>query len=168
MPEATITPIVQFTVYGTPQTKGSMKAIPKRNGTGFIMTSTNKGLPNWENAVASEAAKQADETLWQGPVRVHVAFYFSRPASHYGTGRNRHRIKDSAPRKPITKNKNDLDKLCRAILDALSGVVYEDDSQVTALVTSKHYALTRGAGAETEHYAPSHRECAVITVKRDG
>jgi Holliday junction resolvase RusA-like endonuclease len=38
----------------------------------------------------------------------------------------------------------DLDKLIRAILDALTGVVWRDDGQVVDIVASKVYADTPG------------------------
>jgi len=43
--------------------------------------------------------------------------------------------------------KPDLDKLTRAIKDALTGVIWEDDAQVCAIVATKRYALPgEGAG----------------------
>lgn len=37
--------------------------------------------------------------------------------------------------------KPDIDKLCRCIFDALTGVLYVDDGQVTDLYTKKRYGL---------------------------
>jgi Holliday junction resolvase RusA-like endonuclease len=37
--------------------------------------------------------------------------------------------------------KPDLDKLCRATLDSLSGVLFADDGQVTELRARKFYAV---------------------------
>ena len=37
------------------------------------------------------------EPLQATPIAVHVVAEFGRPAGHYGTGRNRHQLKDSAP-----------------------------------------------------------------------
>ena len=36
--------------------------------------------------------------------------------------------------------KPDIDNIAKAVLDALNGVAYGDDNQVTALEVSKHYA----------------------------
>jgi crossover junction endodeoxyribonuclease RusA len=38
----------------------------------------------------------------------------------------------------------DIDKLCRAVLDGLTGVAYEDDEQVTKLIAVKEYGETEG------------------------
>lgn len=40
--------------------------------------------------------------------------------------------------------KPDLDKLIRAVLDALTGIVYLDDSQVIGIHASKRYDTTQG------------------------
>jgi Holliday junction resolvase RusA-like endonuclease len=40
--------------------------------------------------------------------------------------------------------KPDLDKLLRALKDALKGVIYRDDSQVVRVVTSKDYSPAPG------------------------
>jgi crossover junction endodeoxyribonuclease RusA len=47
-------------------------------------------------------------------------------------------LKQSAPAYLIVK-KNDLDKLVRSTLDALSGIAFIDDCQVTNLSASKRY-----------------------------
>ena len=40
---------------------------------------------------------------------------------------------------PTGKNIGDIDKLVRATLDALTGIVYLDDSQVAVLTANKYY-----------------------------
>ena len=59
-------------------------------------------------------------------VEVDIVFYMPKPAS--------------APKKwvPMVK-RPDIDKLGRAVLDALTDVVFEDDSQVTDLLLHKRY-----------------------------
>jgi Holliday junction resolvase RusA-like endonuclease len=34
-----------------------------------------------------------------------------------------------------------VDKLCRAVLDALTGILYHDDAQVVSLNASKRYGV---------------------------
>jgi hypothetical protein len=46
---------------------------------------------------------------------------------------------------PVSPRRPDLDKACRAALDAMTGVVYVDDSQVAILSACKEY----GDRAET-------------------
>ena len=61
------------------------------------------------------------------PVQVSVCVRWPRPASHYTP---RGTLRATAPDDPSAV---DVDKLARAILDALTGVVYRDDRQVVRL-----------------------------------
>lgn len=73
------------------------------------------------------------------PLEVMFLFVRSRPSSHYGTGRNAGVIKDWAlSLRPVTRP--DLLKHARAAEDALSGVVYGDDSQIVEERIVKAYS----------------------------
>ena len=63
-------------------------------------------------------------------IGVECRFYFQRPKS------TKKSIMDKV-------TKPDIDKLARAILDALTGIVFEDDSQVTTLVCWKGFGDPR-------------------------
>lgn len=102
----------------------------------------------WRAAVswaALEAMREGGCQLLAGPVRVFVEFRFARPRSHYGRGRNADVLRPSAPR--LVARTPDLDKLVRAVADALSGIVYRDDAQVAELRAVKLYG-TPGATIE--------------------
>lgn len=119
--------VVEFTVYGKPEAQGSVKAFMPKGWTRPVLTSTNKNLKGWRHVVASEAQLHAGAPVPRGrPVRLHVSFVLERPKS--------------LPRKVQAHTKKpDLDKLVRAIKDALTGVLYADDSQVTVIEASKAY-----------------------------
>ena len=111
-------------VVGVPQPQGSSRAFVR--GGRPVVTSDNPSLRHWRDLVAY-AASQA---LWSwtrvaGPVTVTLSFALPRPK----TARRAY---------PITRP--DVDKLARGVLDALTGVVFDDDAQVVALVATKHYA----------------------------
>jgi Holliday junction resolvase RusA-like endonuclease len=72
------------------------------------------------------------------PLQMRLMFFLPRPKGHFGTGKNSAKLKASAPLAPAVKP--DLDKLVRAVLDALTGVVFRDDCQVAGLSCSKLYA----------------------------
>ena len=57
-------------------------------------------------------------------MQIHCDFYFARPKS----------LNKSILQKTT---RPDVDKLIRAVLDALTGIVYADDSQVTAVSAAK-------------------------------
>lgn len=70
-------------------------------------------------------------------VSVKLEFYFVRPKSHFGTGKNSGKLKMSAPAFHIKTP--DLDNLVKFVLDSLNGVFYEDDRQINNLLAWKGY-----------------------------
>lgn len=138
-----------FVVLGRPQGKGSKRVLPirGRNAVGerqVALVDSNRNAAPWALKVAAAAADGLIEYegarpygLIRGPVLVRLDFYFSRPRSHFGTGRNHGRLKPSAP---VQMDKMpDVDKLARCALDALVGVVIADDAQVSRLEADKRW-----------------------------
>jgi len=124
-----------FTVYGTAQPKGNMRALQLRGMKFPIVTDSNRNVKSWSQLVAEGASHalqqlpQHERELLPLGVRVSLFFYLPRPKKHSKRGVFvPHCV---AP---------DIDKLERAVLDALSGVVYHDDRQVTEVVKGKYYA----------------------------
>lgn len=73
-------------------------------------------------------------------VSISAEFFFDRPKSHYTTTGLRTTAVNGHTGRP------DVDKLLRAILDAMTGIVFEDDSQVRIDMAAKLY----GKIAETK------------------
>ena len=132
---------IEFTAYGKPRTKGSTTSFVKKDGT--VATHDAAGTPGltWEQGVASAALvarAQAGERMIVGqPVAVTAVFYQPRGPGHFGTGRNSGRLLPSAPVHPAKKP--DVDKYLRRVLDALSGVLFQDDGQVVAVSGIKRW-----------------------------
>ena len=126
---------------GKPATKGSTRSFPHAKTGKIVTVSDAKGLKGWQQRIALAVAPHWPRVT-DAPVRLDIDFHVLRPKSHFGTGRNIKRLKASAPyehgRKP------DLDKLIRAVLDALTGIVYRDDSQVCWLLAQKRYSEKSG------------------------
>lgn len=108
-----------------------------RGGRAFVTHNRNPALSAWRDAVHYEAAQHIG-SLIEGPVGLSLTFRLIRPANHHGTGKNKGKLKPSAPHWPVTTP--DLDKLARAVLDALTGVAYRDDAQVVRMQLEKTYA----------------------------
>lgn len=126
---------IVITVAGTPAPQGS-----KRHLGNGVMTESSKAVRPWREAVKA-AALATGSSMLRCPVEVGMDFYFKRPRSHYGTGRNALTVKRSAPWRP--KGKPDLDKLARAAMDALTDAgIWDDDAQVVTAVLTKNYALS--------------------------
>ena len=125
-----MTPI-RFVVYGVPVPKGSMRAFLPPGSTRPIVTDSNRNVKPWTVAVRTAAveARRRDPEAYiaDGPVALDVTFYLPCPRS-------------APKRRPVYPAKRpDLDKLVRVVADALSGVLWHDDAQVTALVARKRY-----------------------------
>jgi Holliday junction resolvase RusA-like endonuclease len=129
--------MLTFRVYGVAMPKGNMRAFLKRGMKFPIVTESNRSVKSWQQLVAegaSRALQDAPQDLIAFGVRVTVCFYLPRPKKHHKVGVFVAHC--TAP---------DLDKLSRAVLDALSKVAYYDDAQVTELVAGKYYTTTNGA-----------------------
>jgi len=113
-----------FVVFGAPATKGSTVSFVGKRG--VVTKASCKGLGAWTQAVGW-AARGAGVRLApkEQSVRVIAVFQFVKPTSQ----KKRHH--------PVVKP--DLDKLARALLDALTSVAYVDDSQVVQLQLWKVY-----------------------------
>ncbi|OFT67717.1 RusA family crossover junction endodeoxyribonuclease [Corynebacterium sp. HMSC05D03] len=115
--------ILTFRVLGEPAPKGS-----KRHVGGGRMIESSKKLPAWMRAVTQEAAKYRPSEPVDAPVSVFMDFYLPSP---------------KRPRYDVPAVKPDVDKLARAVLDALEAAgVITNDSRVTKLRATKHYANT--------------------------
>lgn len=127
-------------VEGVPVPQGS-KRLGRNRATGrAVLLDDNPALAAWRAHVSLRARLEwAGRAPIAGPVSIWADFYLPRPKSHYGTGRNAGKLKDSAPRWPTVKP--DVDKLARAVLDSLTVAgVWGDDAQVVGLSGFKHYA----------------------------
>lgn len=132
--------MISFVVRGRPATQGSKISHPLRTKHGHMIHVTRdtcKRLPKWRRRVASAARNAYSGEPMDGAFTLAITFYLRRPKSHYGTGQNERALKPQAPPKPITRP--DTLKMARAVEDSLSGVIYNDDSQVTHLALWKEY-----------------------------
>jgi len=120
---------ISFQVEGLPLPKGSTKAFV-RNGRANIVQTNASSLYAWESRIGY-AAKQAGATMTRHPVAISAHFYFARPKSHYSSAG----LKRSAPKHH--QQRPDTDKLLRAVLDALTGIVYVDDCLVVYAMATK-------------------------------
>lgn len=117
---------------GVPAPKGSARAILV-NGRARLIASESghneRAQKSWAGAVGWSARAARVEKL-TGPVAVRCEFVFARPKSH-----------TRAERRITAKTtKPDGDKLLRSTLDALTGIAYLDDAQVSDMRAVKRWA----------------------------
>lgn len=119
---------IQFTVLGNPQPQGSTRAFIPKGWNRAIITSDNPKNKSWRQETASQAINAMNgREMFMGAVELVADFYFDRPTS-----------KKKALHK-ITKP--DVSKLARSVEDAMTGIVYKDDSQIVSETVRKHFGL---------------------------
>ena len=74
----------------------------------------------------------------KGPVSVTCSFYMKRPKSHYGTGKNNGKLKQSAPY--YHTKKKDIDNFEKFVFDCLNDLCWKDDSQIAESHAQKVYS----------------------------
>lgn len=89
---------------------------------------------DWKVRVAAHAHAAIAKPM-QGSVRVAMWFEMRRPASHRTAAGA---VRPTAP--TSHQQKPDVDNLAKAVLDALNGIAFADDSQVGELIVGKRWA----------------------------
>lgn len=121
-------PSLVIYVFGQPAPQGSKRHV----GNGVMIESSKKVKP-WRQDVVAAARDAMPDIGWQafdGPLTVRMVFSFTRPKSHYRTGRNAHLLKADAPAQPCSIP--DLSKLARSTEDALTTArIWADDARVS-------------------------------------
>lgn len=130
---------VTFTVVGDPATKGSARAVrDKRTGKARLLASASSKNARDQKAWASAvgwAAHMAFRAPVKGPVMVKVLFKIAtadaeRDGAHHAI-----------------HGRQDIDKLLRCTLDALTGIAFQDDGQIAQVIAAKRWT-TGEPGAE--------------------
>lgn len=144
--------VCSFFAAGTPGPAGSKSGFTLKHKDGSIIRRAN-GNPlvvmkdsggektvNWRAVVAHEAriAWPADPVT--GPVGLMIDFVFARPKSHY---RKNGDLKANAPM--YRDQSPDTSKVLRSTEDAMSKIVYADDSQIIKHLLGKPYGPRPGA-----------------------
>src|SRR5574343_858636 len=128
--------MIKFVVQGNPVAQGRPRFARIGNHVRAYDPATSR---SWKEAVrwAVSDAMQG-EAIHDWPLEVRMAFWFQRPKSHYGTGKNSGVLRPAAPR--MHTSKPDAENCAKLLLDAMNGLVYRDDSQVCRLIIEKIYA----------------------------
>jgi Holliday junction resolvase RusA-like endonuclease len=123
--------MIAFTAHGIPRPKGSKRAFAIRRKSGrmgvAVTEQTSAGLATWEPqlAVAVASVRPPGGPL-EGPVMVSLDFRLPAPKQR----RTDH---------PVARNRSDIDKLARVVLDQMVGILIVDDAQVVRLNAAKTY-----------------------------
>ena len=137
---------LSFWVPGLARPKGSKRAFAiRKKGVGYtgkvaLVESAGPSLKAWEADIRAAAAKEMDgHALLEGPISVSLVFSLPKP---------------KAPPKSRAVwpcgQRNDVDKLARSCLDAMTHRVWQDDGQVVTLVAEKVYGNPPGVRIKVE------------------
>lgn len=136
-------------VRGVPVPQGSLVRSPS----GGLYHGGGSRLALWRGSVRGEAQEaMGDRPPFAGPLAVVIGATFPRPKSHYRTGRHAAELRAEAP--TCHAQVPDADKIARAILDALAGVAFGDDRQVSRLSVAKIWDETPGVTIRIEELEP--------------
>lgn len=103
------------------------------------MYEASRRVGPWRERIALQLAQFVTTKVQEGPVDLDLTFVLPRPRRHYTA---KGELRPSAPE--LVSTRPDLDKLCRAVLDAAQGIVYQDDAQVCSLRARKVYGQCPG------------------------
>lgn len=123
--------VVEFTVDGIPTGKGRPRFARTPNG---VRTYTPEETVSFENLVRYTYSRETGGKKMEGPLLVIIKCYFPVPAST--SKKKREQMLTGGI--DYTK-KPDCDNLAKSVLDALNGLAYDDDKQVTSLHVMKEY-----------------------------
>lgn len=120
---------ITFTVPGEPVPQPRPR-VSTRGGFARAYVPAKHPVHAYRAAIAN-AARAAGAGVHGEPVGVLIDLVWERPKSHL----RKNGVKPDAPRFP----RCDVDNAAKAVLDALNGVAWEDDSQVWLLTVAKQY-----------------------------
>lgn len=127
---------ITFRVLGMEPAPQGSKSPKGRTRTGkAVLVESCKRVKPWRERV-TDAAVAAGVPLMRGPVTATMTFVFRRPAGHFKANGQ---LKPSAPRWHCVRP--DGSKLMRSTEDALSKVLYEDDSRIVFGAWEKRYCV---------------------------
>lgn len=125
---------VKFEVLGVPVGKGRPRFSTQG---GFVRAITPEKTANYERLVRLSYQKQIGAFMFDKdiPLRAIIRAFFPIPKST--SKKKREQMRDL---RILHTKKPDADNIVKAVLDALNGVAYYDDSQVAEVLISKAYA----------------------------
>lgn len=124
---------IYFVVPGQPVGKGRPRASSRG---GFVRMYTDAKTLSYEQVIAKQARYAMGHLeVLATPISMRIVSLYSIPVSWSK------RKQQLALNGELIPGKPDLDNVAKAVLDALNGVVYQDDKQVIRLVIEKSYSF---------------------------
>jgi len=123
---------VKFTVYGSPVAKGR----PRFQRTHFgVRTFTPEKTAAYETLVKLSYQQQCAGEKLEGEIWANIIAFFPIPKST-----SKKKREEMELLKVMHTKRPDADNVVKAILDAINGMAYDDDSQVCIVHAVKYYS----------------------------
>lgn len=135
-----------FFIPGIPAPGGSKRfvGLSKKTGRAILIDAAGQKNKNWRSICADMASQaMVGRPVMDGPLKVSFEFHVPRPLGHF-SGKKGFPLRASAPKYPVTRP--DVLKLSRSTEDALTGIVWRDDSQTFDLHAIKVFAFDGKCG----------------------
>lgn len=132
---------VTVEVRGLPKPAGSKRVFLVGKGAARrpVVTDTCRKGGDWRATVQHAIAAAYQGAPMEGALEVSLHFTMPRPRGHFN---KRGELLPSAPAFPTTRP--DRSKLCRAVEDAATGLLWRDDAQIICGSTTKGYGARVG------------------------
>lgn len=130
--------VLEITIPGDPVPQGSMRAYGSN-----VVHMDSARLRGFRSDIRLACQTNPAIKVITGPVVLRCTFVFRRPDTHYlpaNTKRATPALRLEAPAGHVQRP--DIDKLLRAVADALTGQVYADDSQIVEMTGHKVWGDT--------------------------
>ena len=136
--------VIRIKVLAKPEQKGSWKTMQLKDGRSITVPANSK-YKNFHKAIQRTIAKLgvAPCKPIESAVLLNLRFFIRR----------RKTVKREYP-----TTAPDIDKFCRTVLDALTGIIYKDDAQVVSLDATKEYAPNGLEGVEITVIEQSNKQ----------
>lgn len=129
--------MVDFTVYGEPRGKARPRVVRNRNGR--TRAYTPQRTKDYESEIRNAYISAARGEIFQGAVAVTIIAVMMMSKSISKKARDKMLLSKILPTK-----KPDADNIAKVVCDALNGVAYRDDAQVSLLFVKKRYGDVPG------------------------
>lgn len=120
--------MIRFTVPGHPHAQGRPRFARFKN---FVRTYEDQESTDFKSRVAFFAKKSGVEILAEVSIALEIDIYLTRPKKYYS--------KKYPPSSILCWSRPDTDNFIKGISDALNGIAYSDDAQVSVIKARKMF-----------------------------
>lgn len=135
---------IRFTIPGAPQGKARARTV-KNKFTGKIHSYTPDKTTQYEKTVAMAYKATTNKNFGDEPIAMSIYAYYPIP-KHFST----RKAQEAVECKVLPTVKPDTDNVAKIVSDALNGIAYKDDKQITTLIVHKVYSFSPRTEIELE------------------